>query len=89
MQHGVAVRAHRTQVSHRINSVAFSECAQWAKMVNMNKPLAALPIGCTKVDPANRAVVSPVLYACSPCARIPLVPIHLHTGEVAFGEDMN
>ena len=56
MQHGVAVRAHRAQIGHRVD-IALAG-SQIVEVVDVNKPTSELPVAILEIEVADSAAMT-------------------------------
>lgn len=84
MQHFVAVRADRTHVAARHNSVCSADLGDRNEVVDMDEPLSYVAIGCLEVKAAygTTATKEPDTFLARP--KITLVPVHSDGAAAAF-----
>lgn len=88
VKHGVAVRAHRPEVIHRVHGVAFTMGAEWPQVVDVNKALTHLAVALAKVEPTDSAPGSPVVDTGLSRSGISLVAVNLNSSTLSFSEQL-
>jgi len=76
MNHGMAVRAQRDQLVHRVNLIVSPECSQRPDMMNVDKPFPVLTPDSLKIESAALTDGAMIRNTGPPVGRVPFIRVN-------------